>query len=705
MDGVYVNERGANAIQNGVNRGYFERTISEETAGSGFDLQPIVLGSPQLTQAEVEQLLLRGAAASASNDAIIAVVDRNGRILGVRVESGVLATITDIDTLVFAIDGAVAKARTAAMFSNGDPDNGTLAPITSRTIRFLSQSTITQREVESNPNVDNGSLAGALASTVRGPGFVAPIGVGGHFPPEINFTPLVDLFGIEHTNRDTTLHPGPDGIKGTADDISFAERFNIDPNFVDPGQNLTAPESYGAVQNSGLLPFAQSRGIATLPGGIPLFRDTDEVGGGDTLIGGIGVFFPGPDGFATHEQGFVSGIGQTEFERNNASRVLESEYIAYAAAGGSLTAEQKGVAGAKINDLNGVAPVAHLDLPFGRLDLVGIQLEVFGPTAGKVGLRSLLDFGQTLGAGDPNSGADQVVDGGTGDLYRDGLPVPEGWLVRAHDSADGSITAADVEEIINRGIIAANNVRAAIRLPLSNPTRMVLAVTDTNGEVLGLFRMPDATTFSIDVAVAKARNVAYYADPVDVQAVDLVGTPGTAYTNRTFRFLAQPRFPSGINGTTPAPFSILHDGNINPLTAENNGAAAAVGDFIDTVPDGTPSVYGRDAFFPNTNFQDPGDGVNPTGSADPYHTGHDTIVNQNGVVFFPGSTPLYKDCRLIGGLGVSGDGVDQDDVVTYVAATGFLPESHGILRADETFVRGIRLPYQKFLRNPFGGLC
>lgn len=704
MDGNYSGERSLDSIQTAVDEGYFNRTIDPQM-NSAIVLQPMVGGSPQLTEAEVEQLLRRGAAASASEDAIIAVVDRNGRILGVRVERDALAAIPDMDTLVFAIDGAVAKARTAALFSNGDPENGTLAPLTSRTVRFLSQSTITQREVESNPNVDNGSLAEALASTTRGPGFVAPIGVGGHFPPEINFTPLVDLFGIEHTNRDSTLHPGPDGIKGTADDISFSERFNIDPEFVDPGQHLTAPESYGAEQNSGLLVDAQSRGIATLPGGIPLFRDTDGVDGGDTLIGGIGVFFPGPDGYATHEQGFIPAIGQTETQRTNAARVLEAEFIAYAAAGGSAGAQQAGISGAKVEALGGVAPVAHLDLPFGRLDLVGIQLEVFGPMGSRLGAEMLVEFGQSLSSGDPDSGADQVVDGVSGDLYRAGESVPEGWLVRPHDSADGSITAADVERIISNGVIAANNVRAAVRLPISNPTRMVFAVTDTHGEVLGLFRMKDSTTFSIDVAVAKARNVAYFADASDALPIDQVGEPGVAYTNRTFRFLAQPRFPSGINGTEPAPFSILHDGDINQLTAENNAAPDPVSAFIDTTPDATPSVYGRDSFFPNTNFNDPGDGVNPGGSPDPYHTGHDTIANQNGIVFFPGSTPIYKDGQLIGGFGVSGDGVDQDDVVTYVGATGFLPESHGVTRADQTFVRNIRLPFQKFLRNPFGGLC
>ncbi len=700
MNGTYSGERSLDSIQTAVAQGDYYRTVVDANPGSSFEMQPMMTGFLQLDESEVEHLLERAAAASASNDAIIAVVDRNGRILGVRVESDALAAIPDTDTLVFAIDGAVAKARTAAMFSNGDPNNGTLAPLTSRTIQFLSQSTITQREVESNPNVENVSVADALASTVRGPGFVAPIGVGGHFPPEINFTPLVDLFGIEHTNRDSTLHPGADGIRGTVDDISFTERFNIDSTFVPAGQNLTAPESYGTAQNSGLLPESQSRGIATLPGGIPLFRDTDGDRDGDTLVGGIGVFFPGADGYASHEQGFIPGIGQTQSERVNASRVMEAEYIAYAAAGGSSAAEQQGIAGAKIGGINGIAGVPGLDLPFGRLDLVGIQLDVYGPMGSRLGLQMLLNEGQTLGVGDPNSGADQIVDGSTDALYRDGETVPTGWLVTPHESADGSITAADVRQIIENGITGAENVRAAVRLPISSATRMVLAVTDTDGEVLGLYRMQDATTFSIDVAVAKARNVAYFADANDLQAIDRIGDAGTAYTNRTFRFLSQPRFPSGIDGTAPAPYSILFDGDINPLTGENLGAPAPVSAFKDT-----SHVYGFDSFFPMSNFRDPGDGVNPAGSTDAYHLGVDTIANQNGIVFFPGSTPLYRNGQLIGGFGVSGDGVDQDDVVTYIGATGYLPDGKSVMRADQTFVRNIRLPYQKFLRNPFGGLC
>src|SRR4029077_15058247 len=119
---------------------------------------------------------------------------------------------------------------------------------------------------------------------------------------------------------------------------------------------------------------------------------------------------------------------------------------------------------------------------------------------------------------------------------KSGTPVPAGWLVLPHDGV--GITAAQVNQIIVQGINEANQVRAQIRLPLGQTTKMVFAVADSTGQVLGLYRMPDATVFSIDVAVAKARNVAYYDDPAQLLAVDQVAglPPGVALTNRTIRY-------------------------------------------------------------------------------------------------------------------------------------------------------------------------
>ena len=609
-----------------------------------------------LTDDEVTTLLQRAAAASASNDAIIVITDRNGRILGVRVESGVDPNITgNVANLVFAVDGAVSLARTGAFFGNNQ------APLTSRTVQFISQSTITQREVESNPNITDPN------SPLRGPGFVAPVNIGSHFPPGIALTPQVDLFAIEHTNRDSSSHPGNDHIKGTADDVALAARFNINPAFVPAGNKLFAPDSFGVV--SGLMPGAQGRGIATLPGGIPIFKNGQ-------VVGGIGVFFPGKTGYATESNSSLSFT----HDPSKPDRTLEAEWIAYAAVGGTRVS----VGGAPtipIDDLNGIALPAGFGLPNGRIDLVGITLDVFGQ-GGAEGLNRVLEVGLAVGRGNPNDGMNISVDTG-GDLALDGLVAPDGWLVTPHDG-DG-ITKQEVETIIANSIAQSNLTRAAIRLPLGSRAKFVFAVTDRTGNVVGLYREPDATIFSIDVAVAKARNVMYYADPDQFQSIDHVAgvPPGTAFTNRTFRYLGLPRFPEGIDGTNPGPFSQLNDDpfNTSRTTGLLTGAPLPASAY--------QSVVGYDSFNPGTNFHQQAN-----------------VLNQNGIVFFPGSAPLYKQTAgggylLAGGFGVSGDGVDQDDVTTDAGQLGFnVPVN--VLRADQVYVQGIRLPYQKFNRNPEG---
>ena len=224
-----------------------------------------------------------------------------------------------------------------------------------------------------------------------------------------------------------------------------------------------------------------------------------------------------------------------------------------------------------------------------------------------------------------------------------GLP-PEGDLVGP--TSGSLLTQADVTNIISQAVSTADITRAMIRLPPDSPTKMTIAVTDLDGTVLGLHRMSDATVFSVDVAVAKARNVIYYSGPGGTP--DLPGVPpGTAVTNRTIGFGAQPLFPPGIDDSGPGPFFNLYTFDIaNPCTQGSQAANA----------------------------------------------------NQSGIVFFPGSVPLYKNGVLVGGLGVSGDGVDEDDYVTNGGANGF--DAPDNIRADQVIIDGVRLPYLKFPRNP-----
>lgn len=46
---------------------------------------------------------------------------------------------------------------------------------------------------------------------------------------------------------------------------------------------------------------------------------------------------------------------------------------------------------------------------------------------------------------------------------------------------------------------------------------------------------------------------------------------------------------------------------------------------------------------------------------------------RNGIITFPGGVAIYKNGKLVGGIGVSGDGVDQDEAVALAGAAGFLP--------------------------------
>src|ERR1700724_1014512 len=235
-----------------------------------------------------------------------------------------------------------------------------------------------------------------------------------------------------------------------------------------------------------------------------------------------------------------------------------------------------------------------------------------------------------------------------------GQAAPEGDLVGPHPSvnpapASGGLTQVEATQILDAAENTANQTRASIRLPLGSRARMVIAISDLDGNIIALRRMPDATVFSIDVAATKARNMVYFNGSQRSDA-DLSQVPvGTAVTNRTISFGAQPFFPPGIDDSNAGPFFPLFMNDVvNPCSQGLDGGLSS--------------------------------------------------GNNSGIVFFPGSTGLYRNGVLIGGLGVSGDGVDQDDFVTSGGAAGF--QAPASMRADRLVVRGARLPYFKFPRNP-----
>ena len=225
--------------------------------------------------------------------------------------------------------------------------------------------------------------------------------------------------------------------------------------------------------------------------------------------------------------------------------------------------------------------------------------------------------------------------------------APEGDLITEHASSfSGGLTLAQVQQIVQNTVTTGQKTRAAIRLPVGSRAAFVIAVADLDGSLLALYRMPDATLFSVDVAVAKSRNVVYFSGTPN--PADLPGVPaGTAVTNRTIDFAGQPLYPEGIDGTSPGPFFPL---------------------------------FVRDLNNPCTQGSQP------------------KTANQSGIVFFPGSSPLYINGKVVGGLGVSGDGVDQDDFATGGGSAGF--EAPTAIRADNYYDQGVKLTYQKFPADP-----
>ncbi len=246
--------------------------------------------------------------------------------------------------------------------------------------------------------------------------------------------------------------------------------------------------------------------------------------------------------------------------------------------------------------------------------------------------------------------------------------------------APGSLTASDVSTIIAHAAQQANITRAAIRQPLGSNARVSIAVVDTNGVVLGVFRQTDAPVFGFDVSVQKARTAAFYSGAgagaslrtagfgsyVDRAAADGLKLDGSvAFTDRAGGFLHRPFFPDGINNTAAGPFSR----QLGEWSVFNVGLQV---DLIKANLEATLSGF----TVPCTSI--PG--------------------LPNGIQIFPGSAPLYKNGVLVGAIGISGDGVDQDDLIAGAGSSGYAPPA--AIRSDQVFVRGVRLPYLKFPRSP-----
>lgn len=258
--------------------------------------------------------------------------------------------------------------------------------------------------------------------------------------------------------------------------------------------------------------------------------------------------------------------------------------------------------------------------------------------------------------------------------------------------SSATISAAEVQQILGDAAQMANITRGAIRQPIGSNARVTMSVVDLEGNVLGIFRQLDAPVFGLDVAVQKARTAVFftrsnaaaklqnagfgsYVSRANADGISLNGN--IAFSNRALGFVHRPLFPDGINNTQAGFLS----------TELSNWSPFNVGLQLDLVKDAltAPPMICNSPARAKRRFYPPC----PC-----------TIIPElkNGIQIFAGGIPLYRGSTLIGAIGISGDGIEQDDFIAAAGANSFAPPVN--LRSDHFFVRGVRLPFLKFPPRP-----
>jgi uncharacterized protein GlcG (DUF336 family) len=393
----------------------------------------------------------------------------------------------------------------------------------------------------------------------------------------------------------------------------------------------------GHLANTSNLPLGLSGDL----GGLPLYKN-------GTAVGGIGIEGDGR---------YSADMDPSDFDQSPEEMIAAAGTIGFSAPSG-IRGDQILVDGIRIPFSNVEPPSGLNTIPYGTFLLEPGAAEIQAPIASP-----------------PTGFAPATVGGINGTVDANFFPFTP--------SPDpGGLTAPEVTQIIAQAAVQANRTRAAIRNPIGSPARVSITVTDAGGRILGIFRTSDAPIFGFDVSAQKARTANFFTRADAGTSLTVApGTPSlggyvtamanegvplngsTAFSDRAVGFLSQPIFPPAASanfsfGPLSKPlgqWSIFNTGLQLDALLRNN--------FLAVVNDctGLPGV-------------------------------------QNGFQIFPGAVPLFKGSTHVGAIGVSGDGVDQDDIIASLGSVGF--EAPDGIRADTRTVRGVRLPYVVFPRNP-----
>ncbi|MFN9926256.1 MAG: heme-binding protein [Phenylobacterium sp.] len=410
------------------------------------------------------------------------------------------------------------------------------------------------------------------------------------------------------------------------------------------------------VASTAVGPRRSPLGLSADPGGFPLYK-------GGVLVGGVGVMADGDYGFDTNTLDIDEDIDEAIATAAAAGFDAPTEIRAERVAVDGTTLRFSDTSAGNLRSSPSSAP-SFASIPVG----VGVFTPVIGYYAGGGALAGQV-YGTEASGLRLASTAEFSIPGAM--ILTNGAGAGRYPIRGGTDAADGltPLSATEARSILEEAFTIMSRARAQIRRPLDSRAEVSITLVDSRGQILGIVRSPDAPVFGIDVSAQKARSASFFsgafaggellANPsTDVRSFvqrmrDFFDDPAaltgrSAIAARTIGNLARPFFPDGevarLNGPLSRPigqWSPLSTGLQSALIKTNleEHLRFATGQSLVDTPQRCTQL--------------------PEVSA-----GQNRL--QNGIQIVPGGVPIYRGGRLVGAIGVSGDGIDQDDMIAFL---------------------------------------